>query len=136
RKLYPGAMLDVLADNPVQTLFLVVAVGTVLLGLSGAFQRGAFAGVGTSTPTLAAATAAAGGGTEPAVGPPGRGHRGRAGRRGPFWRGGPPGPPRRPRPAGPRRPARPAGRPAPGGRPPGPDGRAQPLPGRHRAPGQ
>ena len=49
-------------------VLLVVGVGTVLLGLSGAFQGGAFAGVGTSTPTLAAATAAAGGGTEPAVG--------------------------------------------------------------------
>ena len=47
-------------------VLVVVGVGTVLLGrllaLSGAFQGGVFAGVGTSTPTLAAATAAAGGG--------------------------------------------------------------------------
>jgi putative transport protein len=53
-------------------VLVVVGVGTVLLGrlleLSGAFQGGVFAGVGTSTPTLAAATVAAGGGTEPAVG--------------------------------------------------------------------
>jgi putative transport protein len=53
-------------------VLLVVAVGTVTLGrlldVAAAFQGGAFAGVGTSTPTLAAATAAAGGGTEPAVG--------------------------------------------------------------------
>jgi hypothetical protein len=27
RELYPGAMLDVLADNPVLTLFLVVGLG-------------------------------------------------------------------------------------------------------------
>jgi putative transport protein len=50
----------------------VVGAGTLLLGrlldLSAGFQGGAFAGVGTSTPTLAAATVAVGGGTEPAVG--------------------------------------------------------------------
>jgi uncharacterized transporter YbjL len=53
-------------------VLVVVGAGTILLGrlldLTGGFQGGAFAGVGTSTPTLAAATAAAGGGTEPAVG--------------------------------------------------------------------
>jgi putative transport protein len=53
-------------------VLVVVGVATVLLGrlldISAAFQGGAFAGVGTSTPTLAAATAAAGGGADPAVG--------------------------------------------------------------------
>jgi putative transport protein len=53
-------------------VLVVVGAGTVLLGrllgISAGFQGGALAGVGTSTPTLAAATAAVGGGTEPAVG--------------------------------------------------------------------
>ena len=44
-----------------------VAAGRIL-GIGGGFLGGLFAGVGTSTPTLAAATRAAGGGTDAAVG--------------------------------------------------------------------
>lgn len=53
-------------------VLVVISTATALLGrllgFGPAFQGGVFAGVGTSTPTLAAATQAAGGGTEPAVG--------------------------------------------------------------------
>ena len=50
----------------------LIAAATVdtgrMLGIGGGFLGGLFAGVGTSTPTLAAATRAAGGGTDAAVG--------------------------------------------------------------------
>ncbi len=46
---------------------MAVAAGG-LLGIGGGFVGGLFAGVGTSTPTLAAATRVTGGSTDPAVG--------------------------------------------------------------------
>ena len=58
-----------LASGVVLALIAAATVATGrILGIGGGFLGGLFAGVGTSTPTLAAATRAAGGGTDAAVG--------------------------------------------------------------------
>lgn len=62
--------LPVMAGSVV--VLVMIGAGSVmlghLLGISAPFQGGLFAGIGSSTPALASATDAAGGGTEPAVG--------------------------------------------------------------------
>ena len=58
-----------LASAAVLAVIAAVAVAAGgLLGIGGGFVGGLFAGVGTSTPTLAAATRVTGGSTDPAVG--------------------------------------------------------------------